>query len=561
MASITQTTNKDAVQFTFENVKEKVGSKDVQQDVSLIISTVKEAGTLVVQKSSQDGTGGIVSWNQVGSNGSITKDSVKVANYNQAPKVSVSSSTQEMVAILGATTVSLSSINIVDDSTDLLVTLSPSRGVYSGSFAYLESTLISKFIANKSLVLTYMVGSTVTPLPDKIPAGVGKIFIEAHQSIITTGQNESVTYKASDLVNLVLSSINFQINRSLFSRDDVAKVQFDLAINDSYSMTKDVGSFAAGGDRLIVGSVSHNTIGDENADGKIDSNDTVVKVSTLRQLITDADTTTLDAGLHRTDSSKEDGSPGIQNDLSNAKLFTVTNKSIIHQFDSALADMIVDKALGSTNAIYLHADETLSYDLINYAKAGFAGIYNESATGELFGLTVSEANTLSKLNVQVIGDTSINFESDAAETLKIPFTSLSLLTQWNSINDETTSDVNWEEPAGVVDYLITGMGTGDKIDLSSFPFKTSDLNYITESEAGNLVSGLSATTLSGTKWFAVNDAINKQVHIFGGDVSASTSDVAANGRITLKVDFEIDLTGMTSSYLDKDNKYNFLIQA
>jgi hypothetical protein len=447
----------------------------------------------------------------------------------------------------------------VDDSKDLLVTLSPSRGVYSGTFAYLDSSLISKFIANGSLKLSYMVGTVMTPLPDKIPSGVGKIFIEAHQTQITIDADtgETVTYKASDLVNLVLSSTNFQLNRSLYTRDESVEVKFDLAINDSYSVANNIGSFAKDGDRLIVGSINHNSIGDENADGKVDINDTVVKVSTLRQLATtNDDSSGLEFGLHRTDSDSSDSSPGINDDVSNAKLFNVTNKSLVHQFNSVYADMIVEEGLGSTSAIYLHADEVLNYSLDSYAKSGFAAIYNE--TGDVFSQTVSMANSLQKLGTQIIGDTIIEFESESAETLKIPLTSLSLLTQWNVDRDGNISTSAWGEPLdGVADYLIYGIGAGDKIDLSSL-FSKSALTYISDEEAANLLLGQSNTSLSGLQWYAVNDADSQVVRIFGGDVSATSSTDAPDGQISVKLEFEIDLAG-SSGYTDQNNKFTFLV--
>jgi len=538
-AGITKVANGDAVQFVFESNK----VNNVIQDVSLSITTVKEAGTLLVQQSSQDGSGGTVVWQSTNST-----DAVTVANFNQAPKVSSSGNAQELAAIFGATTVSLSSINVVDDSSDLLIAVSPSRGVYSGTFTYFDSSLVAKFIAKGDLKVTY-IGSDgkSAPLPDKVPAGVGKIFIEAHQSVVSVG-GDNVTYKASDLVNMVLASTSFQINRTLFTEEKVATISFDLSINDTYtSDTKGVKTFAKDGERMVVGSVQHSSIGDETNDGRIDTNDTVVKVSTLRQFALDSDTNTgLDTGLHRTDSVTTGQSPGINDDLSHAKLFTITNKTLAHQFNRDLADMIVEKQLGSTSAIFLHTDEELGYSLDQYAKAGFAAVYNEST--DVFMLSASMANTLSRLGTSIIGDAEISFDpNNVAETLKIPFTSLTALQQWKA-----PSFTSGDGDAAVAEYAITNLGDGDKIDLTALVAKA-NLTFITADPSNALVN----TTLSGTQWFAFNDTANQQVHVYVGDVNAATS-AGSDGSITLKAQFDIDVAGLNKQLTETEAKALFV---
>jgi hypothetical protein len=141
---------------------------------------------------------------------------------------------------------------------------------------------------------------------DKLPVGVGKIVISASEYTFEIG-GESITYKASDIINLVLSGTTFQLNRGLYNSADTFSTGFDLAINDDYTAGAGVlkGTFTTGAERIYTASVVHDTLEDATGDGRIDANDAVIKVSTLRQLATINNLEGLESGLHGTDSSTD----------------------------------------------------------------------------------------------------------------------------------------------------------------------------------------------------------------------------------------------------------------
>jgi hypothetical protein len=500
------------------------------------VETVSEAGTLLVQQSSRDGAGGNVNAN------------ITAVQYNEAPDVAFSTSTQELDGVFGAHTLSLSSISVIDDSQNLQVTLAPTRGAHGGFFQFVDTSLFSHFLAEGYVKVQYFDPATNKPVnaADKLPAGVGKLVITASAYTFDFGEGvPSVTYKASDIVNLVLSGVSFQVNRGLFSSDAKYSTGFDLAINDEYTVAANgkalEGTFASSGERMYNAAVIHGTLDDVTGDNRIDANDAVVKVSTLRQLAT-ADNTEgrdedlLEPGLHMTD-NEEDTSRGIDNDLAASKVFSVTNKTLQHAFTSAIGDMMVEAGLTTTSTIFLHADEALQYTMLDYAKAGFSTIYNE--TTEAMAMTVGEANRLNALGVGVVGDVEILFESSKAETLVAPLRNLQSLAFWDTIalDDATAS------------YTIKNFDEGDKLDLKTLlKIDASKLVLTEDAEAALLAYETTAGATSSfdygtnTLYAAFNDA--------GDSVEPDTVDYyyvgwdQQAGEAVTKVHFHVELVGV-----------------
>lgn len=508
------TTAKDAVLVTLAN-----------KAYTIAVETVAEAGTLVVQQSSKDGAGGNV------------KATVSAVAYNKAPEVAFSTSTQDIEGAFGAHTVGLSSVSVIDDSANLQVTLSPTRGAYAGSFMFVDNSLFSDFVTAGYLKVQYMdpVANKLVDAVDKLPVGVGKLVISASQYSFEIG-DESITYKASDIVNLVLSGVTFQLNRGLYSSEDTFATGFDLAINDDYTAGTGVlkGTFATGGDRIYTASVVHQTLDDATGDGRIDANDAVIKVSTLRQLATNSNQEGLEAGLHGTDSVSNDSSAGIDNDIAAAKIFTLSNKSLAHSFNTELADMMVENNLSTNSAIYLHADDALQYSPLDYAKAGFNTIYNE--TDEAMSLTVGEANQLKSLGVGLVGDFEIAFESESAETLVAPLRSLQSLTAWG-LDDETP------------DYVLTGFGAGDKLDLTTI-LKADKSTLVKVADETAALTAYDAAKLDTNKLYASVDADLDYIDIYYVGWDSSANDGAGGGAT--KAHFQVQLTGidLTASTTD-----------
>lgn len=358
--------------------------------------------------------------------------------------------------------------------------------------------------------------------------GVGKIVITASEYTFEIG-GESITYKASDIINLVLSGTTFQLNRGLYNSADTFSTGFDLAINDDYTAGAGVlkGTFTTGAERIYTASVVHDTLDDATGDGRIDANDAVIKVSTLRQLATITNLEGLASGLHGTDSST-DASAGIANDLAAAKVFTLSNKSLAHSFNTELADMMVEEGLSTNSALYLHADEALQYGPLDYAKAGFTTIYNE--TGAAFSATVGEMNQLKSLGVGVVGDMEIAFESDSAETLVAPLRNLQSLSNW--VVDE----------GEVADYVLTNFGTGDKLDLTTLlKIDKTKLALVTDEgaaqDAYTTASGAASFDLSTNSLYAAKDADTDVVDYYYVGWNQTL------GETVTKAHFQVQLTG------------------
>jgi hypothetical protein len=411
------------------------------------VETMNEAGTLLVQQSSKDGAGGNV------------EATISAVKYNKAPEVAYTSSEQELEGVFGTHAVNLSSLSVIDDSANLQVTLSPTRGAHAGSFLFVDSSLFDYFIKAGTLKVQYYDSANkLVDAAGKLPAGVNKLVISAAAYTFDTGAG-SVTYKASDIVNLVISGVSFQLNRGLYSSDDKYVTEFGMSINDDYTADANnvalAGKFAASGERMYKASITHSTLEDATLDNKIDANDATVKVSSMRQLATSDNIDDLEQGLHLTD-NVVDSSQGINDAVAAAKVFTITNKTLQHSFNSQIADMMVDQGLTTTSTIYLHADEALQYMPLSYAMVGFNTIYNE--TTDTMSMTATEANQLTSLGVGFVGDLEIFCESTSrAETVVAPLRNLMSLSSWDS-----SSDAN-----GTADYFIRNFGQGDKLDLKT----------------------------------------------------------------------------------------------
>ncbi len=507
-SNVALTTAKDAVLVTLAN-----------KAYTIAVETVSEAGTLVVQQSSKDGAGGNVD------------AKVSAEAYNKAPEVAYSTSAQDVDGAFGAHTIGLSSVSVIDDSQNLQVTLSPTRGAYAGSFMFVDNSLFSQFISAGHLKVQYMdpTANTLKDAVDKLPVGVGKLVITASEFAFDLG-GESITYKASDIINLVLSGTTFQLNRGLYSSEDTFATGFDLALNDEYTAGTSVlkGTFATGSERIYNAAVIHETLDDATGDGRIDANDAVIKVSTLRQLATSNNQEGLESGLHATDSVSDDSSAGIDNDVAAAKIFTLSNKALAHSFTTELADMLVEEGLSTNSAIYLHADEALQYAALDYAKAGFNTIYNE--TGAALSMTVSEANQLKSLGVGVVGDAEIAFESDTAETLVAPLRSLQSLNSWAA------------EEGDVADYVMSNFGAGDKLDLNALlKIDKAKLAMVADEDAAltayTTASGAKDFDLSTNSLYASKDADADVVDYYYVGWNQSM------GETVTKAHFQVQLTG------------------
>ena len=510
-SNIGLTTAKDAILVTLAN-----------KSYSIKVETVSEVGTLLVQQASKDGAGGNV------------KATVSAVAYNEAPEVAYSTSTQAVEGVFGSHTVGLSSVSVIDDSSNLQVTLSPTRGAYAGSFMFLDNSLFKEFVSAGYLKVQYMnpTDNKLVDALDKLPVGVGKIVITASKFTLDIN-GELITYKASDIINLVLSGTTFQLNRGLYSAKDEFSTGFDLAINDDYTAGADVlkGTFATGGERVYTAAVVHETLEDANGDDRIDANDLVIKLSTMRQLATNNNQEGLEAGLHATDNS-DDTSTGIDNDIASAKIFSLSNKSLAHSFYTEYADMMVENGVSTNSLIYLHADEELQYAALEYAKAGFNTIYNETAYA--MSMTVSEVNQLKSFGVGVVGDLEIAFESNSAEILVAPLRNLQSLTMWST------------DDGDVADYVMTNFGLGDKLDLNTLlKIDKSKLALAVDEtaahEAYDTASVGLAFDLSTNSLYAAKDIDNQFVdyYLVGWNQSL--------GETVTKAHFQVQLTGVDIS--------------
>jgi len=513
---ISQTPAKDAVSVTLANRAFKIS-----------VETVSEAGTLVVQQSSKDGAGGNV------------KAVVQAVQYNAAPDVAYSTSVQDLEGSFGAHVVNLASLSVIDSSANLQVTLSPTRGAHAGFFQFIDSSLFGDFLDTGNLKVQYMDPATnkLVDAKDKLPQGVGKLVITASAMEFVVGE-QTITYKASDIVNLVLSGITFQLNRGLYSTEDDFATSFDLAINDDFKAASNKvldGTFATGGDRMYGASVVHSTLDDVTGDKRVDANDAVVKVSTLRQLATIDNLDDLDPGLHLTDNST-DASQGINNEISASKVFSITNKTLLHGFNTGLANMMVDQGLTSISSIFLHADDDLQYSMLDYAKAGFLTLYNE--TSNAFSTSVAEANQLTSLGIGVVGDVEISFGSEKAQTLLAPLRSVQSLAAWAPA----------DEVDKVADYVLKDFGAGDKLDLKTL-LKIESKNLVLADETDALAAYTAASTTSTDysthSLYASFDAETDTVDYYyvGWDQTANEAATKAHFKVELT---GIDLTESTS---------------
>jgi hypothetical protein len=214
--------------------------------------------------------------------------------------------------------------------------------------------------------------------------------------------------------------------------------------------------------------------------------------------------------------------------LAAAKVFTLSNKSLAHSFNTELADMMVEEGLSTNSALYLHADEALQYAPLDYAKAGFTTIYNE--TGATFSATVSELNQLKALGVGVVGDMEIAFESDSAETLVAPLRNLQSLSNW--VVDD----------AEVADYVLTNFGTGDKLDLTTLlKIDKSKLAMVDDESAA--LDAYTAASNGATFDLSTNNLYATK------DVDAEVVDYyyvgwnQTRGETVTKAHFQVQLTG------------------
>jgi hypothetical protein len=525
-SGVTLTSANDAVLLT-------LGKSNYQ----IKVETTSEAGTFLVQQSSKDGAGGNVN----------TK--ISAVKYNKAPEVAYSTTEQELEGVFGSHSVELSSISVIDDSNTLQVTLSPNRGAHSGSFMFVDTSLFKEFLSNKALMVQYYdKDNKLVNAADKLPVGVNKLVISASAYTIQIPGGESITYKASDIVNLVLSGVSFQLNRGLYSTEDKYVTEFGLSINDEYTAATSgeilAGKFVSSGERLYKASITHGTLEDATGDRKIDGNDAIVKVSSLRQLATVTNQEDLDSGLHMTDNDLSGLSQGINDNLAASKVFSVTNKTLLHAFNSEIADMMVEQGLTSISAISLHVDTDLQYMPLSYAKAGFTTIYNE--TQNSMYLTASEANQLSSLGVGFVGDLEIAFESSKAETVVAPLRNLMSLSSWDTLS---ASD-------SIADYVIKNFGAGDKLDLKTFlkiDISKLSSNNVSDQDAAE-TSYQSASSVTGFDF-----STNNLYYSITDTNSDNLIDVVDyyyvgwnqnNGEAATKAHFQVEIAGLNYSTTD-----------
>lgn len=497
----------------------------VASNFQISVETMKEAGTLLVQQSSKDGAGGNVD------------ATIAAVKYNKAPEVAYTSSEQELEGIFGTHAVNLSSLSVIDDSSSLQVTLSPTRGSHAGSFLFVDTSLFSHFIKEGTLKVQYFDSSNkLVDATGKLPVGVNKLVISASAYTFDTGAG-SVTYKASDIVNLVISGVSFQLNRGLYSQDDKYVTEFGIAVNDDYTEATSgvalAGKFASSGERMYKASITHGTLEDATFDNKIDANDAIVKVSSMRQLVTSDSIDDIDQGLHLTD-NVTDASQGIANDVAAAKVFTVTNKTLQHSFNSQIADMMVDQGLTTTSTIYLHADEALQYMPLNYAMAGFNTIYNE--TTDAMSMTATEANQLTSLGVGFVGDLEILCQSEGAETIVAPLRNLASLSSWDMSNDAN----------GSADYFIKNFGQGDKLDLKTL-LKVESTNLVKVDDESTALGSYDTSSSAAKMYWAFTDGQDGDYDLVDFYYVAYDQNL---DEAATKAHFQIELVGMNYSASD-----------
>jgi hypothetical protein len=218
-----------------------------------------------------------------------------------------------------------------------------------------------------------------------------------------------------------------------------------------------------------------------------------------------------------------------------AKVFTITNKTLQHSFNSQIADMMVDQGLTTTSTIYLHADEALQYMPLSYAMVGFNTIYNE--TTDTMSMTATEANQLTSLGVGFVGDLEILCGSTSrAETVVAPLRNLVSLSSWDS-----SSDAN-----GAADYFIRNFGQGDKLDLKTL-LKVDSTSLTLVNDESTALAGYDTSSSTAKMYWAFTDGQDggfDMVDFYYVGYDQNLDEAAT------KAHFQVELVGMNYSNSD-----------